>query len=312
VAPRWRIGLVLSGAVLPGTLALGLAGAAAAANGQVCEGVVIDDGNGSASAQAANVAPGTSDLQALGAAGDSATQNDTGLVCVINNFPANGLQNCLATSGGLYYYWSYWQGDPYTNTWTYAEAGPASHTVSSGQTYVEGWRFQNPGPATASATKPSMTPTAAFAQACPGVVPVASSGGATGSGGGGGGSSPGQSNPPPTSTTTSPTPSAGPGPSPSRTTVVGGGTTPATVATTTTRPGSGTSAPGEASAATTTTTSRERSVPKPEVAKAALTGVRHGSPAGGDPALPMVIVAVIIAALGALAWWRWRGRPVEE
>ena len=153
-----RTGLPVVGALLLGPLVFGPAGAAGAASGQVCMGVVVDDSS-NATAQAAEVAPGTSDLQALSAAGDTATQNNSGLVCAINNVPADGLQNCLETAGsGQYYYWSYWEGDPYTNTWTYANVGPASHTVDTGQTYVEGWRYQDPGADNPTATKPSVTP----------------------------------------------------------------------------------------------------------------------------------------------------------
>jgi uncharacterized membrane protein YgcG len=320
VARRRHTGLVLGGTLLAGVLALGPTGAGGASNGQVCEGVVIDDGNGSASAQAADVTPGTSDLQALAAAGDSATQNDSGLICAIDDYPADGLQNCLATSGSDYFYWSYWEGDPSTDTWTYAEVGPASHTVSSGQTYVQGWRYEDPGPDTPSATKPSITPAAAFAQACPGVTPVASGGsGGSGSGGsgsgsdgsGGGGSSAGGANPSAASTTTSPPAATGEAPPPTRPTVVGGATA-STAATTTTRPGTSPDAPSGAAGSTTTTAPGDRSGPKPVVARAALAGTRHGSSGGGDPALPVVIVAVLIVALGGLAWWRWRRRPVEE
>ena len=146
-------------------------------------GVVVDDGgyNGKGAAvQAANVGPGVSDLQALQVAGDTAYVNNVGLVCAIDDgngvgqVPADGVQNCLATSGSDYFYWAYWEGDPYTNTWTYASIGPAEHTVNSGQTYVEGWSYQNPGPDNLNAKKPSVSPGSAFAQACPGVTPVSS------------------------------------------------------------------------------------------------------------------------------------------
>jgi len=103
----------------------------AAASGQVCMGVEVDDGSGAqATPQEAQVPPGSSDLDGLSAADDTFTQNNSGLVCAINNYPTNGLQNCSAAANGLYYYWSYWQGDPYTDTWTYAEVGPAEHTVT--------------------------------------------------------------------------------------------------------------------------------------------------------------------------------------
>ncbi len=176
--PPLRTGLlVVAGLAIGGLVTSAVPAGPALASGQVCEGVVVDEGTGAAPApQTAEVAPGASDLDALDAAGDTATQNSSGLVCAINAYPPNGLQACLNTAGSLYYYWSYWEGDPATNTWTYAPVGPAEHTVSAGQTYVEGWRYQDPGPDGPSATKPSVTPAAAFAQACPGVTPVSSVG----------------------------------------------------------------------------------------------------------------------------------------
>ena len=152
----------------------------------MCAGIVIDDGTGGGApvSQGASVPPGSSDLDLLNAAGDTFTQNDSGLICAINNYPANGLQNCLNAAHGLYYYWSYWEGDPTTNTWTYANVGTAEHTVTAGQSYVEGWRYQDPGPDSPDATKPSVTPAAAFAQACSGGSRRhPPSGGGTGAGG---------------------------------------------------------------------------------------------------------------------------------
>ena len=316
MTPRSRAGLLLGGTLLVGVLALLPAGAGGAAGGGVCEGIVVDDGPNagqqnwsSVAVQTANVAPGSSDLDALSAAADTPTQNGSGLVCAINDYPPDGLQNCLATSGGGYDYWSYWQGDPSTNTWTYAEIGPASHTVDSGQTYVEGWRYQYPGPDNPSAPKPSVTPAAAFAQACPGVTPepVPSSdggGGGSGSGEGGGGSSP---PPAPTTSTTGPV-TSGSQPA-TRPTGAGGGAS----GTTTTHTGSpGASVPVTAPALATTTTEGTRTAPRSAAAKAALAAADHGSPGGGDPVLPIVLVGLIIAALAGLTWWRWRRRPMEE
>ena len=319
-----RTGLPVVGAHGLGPLILGPTGVAEAANGQVCLGIVIDNGPNSTeqnwapvATQGAQVAPGTSDLQSLAAAGDTATQNNSGLVCAINNFPANGLQNCLSTSGsGQYFYWSYWEGDPYTNTWTYANVGPASHTVSAGQTYVEGWRYQDPGADNPTATKPSVSPGAAFAQACPGVTPVPSggSGGSGGGGSGGGGSagSGGGSSPGTASPSASPT---------STTSVTGGGAAAARTgvggisngATTTSRPGAAAnSAPGATHETSTTTTAVGGSGKSGDEKAALADAPRNGGSGGGDPALPIVIVAVVIALLGGLAWWRWRRRPLEE
>ena len=321
-----RTSLPVAGALILGPLLLGPAGAAEAASGQVCMGIVIDDGPNSTeqhwapvATQGVQVAPGTSDLQAMTAAGDTFTQNNAGLVCAINDFPADGLANCLSTAGsGQYFYWSYWEGDPYTNTWTYANVGPASHTVSTGQTYVEGWRYQDPGPDNPDATKPSVSPSAAFAQACPGVAPVpaGSSGGggsggsgSGGGGGGGGGTGSGGGSAPvtagaaaPTTTTAAP----GSGATAPRTAV--GGATNGT--TTTSHPGSGGNPkPG---ASTTTTTVRNGTDHHDAKTNALADPRGHGGSGGGDPALPIVIVAVVILALVGLAWWRWRRRPLEE
>ena len=314
-----RSGLLAAACLVVGGLAVAtLPATPAVASGQVCEGIVLDDGNGSAAAvQAGQVAPGASDLEALSTAGDTVAENDSGLVCAIDNYPANGLANCTATSGGDYYYWSYWSGDPYTNTWTYAEIGPSEHTVTDGQTYVQGWRYQDPGPSGPSATKPSVTPAAAFAQACPGVTPVAPSSGGGGSGSGGGGSGSGGSTPTttaPTPTTTQTTQATAPGPSPPPTpagTHASGGTT------TTTRAASGTAPPGEtASTSTTTTTTTVGSHPRPTArsakAKLAASDAAAQGHSGGNAALPIVIVALLIALLGGAAWFRWRRRPGEE
>jgi hypothetical protein len=325
MSPRPRTSLLLGGTLLFGLLILGPSGAAVAANGQVCMGVVVDDGPNSsqpnwapAAVRTAQIAPGTTDLQALVAAGDTATQNNSGLVCAIDNFPANGLQDCLSTSGGgQFYYWSYWEGDPYSNTWTYASIGPAEHTVSSGQTYVEGWRFQDPGADNSSAPKPSMTPAAAFAQACPGVQPVPSggSGGGAGSGSGGGNSGSGGSSPvtPGPSASATPTSSV-PGPSsPGPQTAAGGGASSEGDTTTTSHPATGANPPSRAAqGASTTTTTAGRST-NGGGNKTALADARgHGASGGGDPALPIVVVAAVIVLLGGLAWWRWRRRPLEE
>jgi hypothetical protein len=289
---------------------------AAGASGPVCAGIVVDDGNSSTpSTQAALVASGSSDLDAMNAAGDTVTQNDAGLVCAINNYPANGLQNCLSTSGSLYYYWSYWQGDPYTNSWSYGEVGPAEHTVSDGQTYVVGWRYQDPGPDNESATKPSVTPAEAFAQACPGVTPVAPSGGGGGSSGAGGSGGSGatptsapatsSATPPPAPTSAAPSPGAASGGSHS---VPSGKTTPSRGASGSSVPSSGT---GSSTTSTTARTGTTTPAPRRTAAKLALTNAHRGS-SGGDPALPILLVAVLIGVIGTVAWFRWRRRPAEE
>jgi len=290
-------------------------------------GAVVDDGgyNGNGAAvQAANVAPGSSDLQALQVAGDSVYQNSSGLVCAIDDgngagqVPANGVQNCLASSGSDYYYWAYWVGDPYTNTWTYANIGPAEHSVNSGQTYVEGWSYQNPGPDNPNAAKPSVSPATAFARACPGVQPGPSggSGGGGGSGGSsgggtggtGGGSLPATPSPSAaTTTTTSPVGGGSPVPRTEPGSPASSGTN-----TTTTHPGSGTAAPPDGTHATSTTPTGGVVAQRGDGKTALAYGAAHRTSGGGDPALPIMIIAAVIVLLGGLAWWRWRRRPVEE
>ena len=326
-----RIGLPVAGALFLGPLVLGQAGAAAAAggNGQVCMGVVVDAGPNSSETNwypvavlGASAAPGsTSDLDALSQVGYPPSTNSAGLVCAIRNFPDNGVQNCLRTAdNGQYYYWSYWQGDPYTNTWTYANSAPASHTLSSGQTYVEGWRYQDPGPDNPTATKPSVSPSAAFAQACPGVTPVppGGSGGGSGSGGSGGGGATGSgggstgpavSPGAPTPTTAVTGTGSGPRTAGGGTSAAGGGTT------TTSHPAVGTGAPpgtnGDASSTTTTSTGVGAHHSDPTTASA-LAHVRGTNGGGGVPVLPIALVATVILVFGALAWWRWGRRPLEE
>jgi hypothetical protein len=277
-------------------------------------GVVVDDGNGSPpTTQAAQVVAGSSDLDAMNAAGDTVTQNNSGLVCAIDNYPANGLQNCLATSGGLYFYWSYWQGDPYTNTWTYGEIGPAEHTVGEGQTYVEGWRYQDPGADNPSATKPAVTPAAAFAQACPGVAPVAPSSGAGGRPGGGG-SGGTVSSTTSAAATPPPPPATSPGSGAVAPTSTSGGSHPAPSAKASpSRGATGPSVPSSpASSSTTTTSGRGTPAPNRTAPKLALTTTARRGHSGGDPALPILLVALLIGLIAAAAWFRWRRRPAEE
>jgi len=281
-----------------------LATASAASN--VCMGIVIDYGNSQVpsspptSVQGPSVASGTSDLQAMDDAGDSVSQNDSGLVCAINDFPTNGVDNCTTRSGSAFYYWSYWQGDPYTNTWTYANIGPAEHEVQQGQTYVEGWRYQDPGPDSASAPPPSVKPAAAFAQACPGVTPVPKATNST---------TPTTTTTPATSTSTSTTatsttsPTAAPHTGATTTTLTKshGGTT-----TTTTK------APVPATTTTPSTTTTTITSPRRHKGTSLGAPPIHPNKGSGDPLLPVLVVTAVIAVLGGLAYFRWRRKPVEE
>jgi hypothetical protein len=294
--------------VAGGLVAVVTAAVPALASGQVCAGMVIDDGNGAAPlTQGATVSPGSSDLDLLHAVGDVVAQNNAGLVCAIDDYPPNGLQSCLSASHGLFYYWSYWEGDPATNTWTYANIGPAEHTVTAGQSYVEGWRYQDPGPDSPAAPKPSVSPATALAKACSSSNPVPTTSVGTPTTG--------------VPATTSPSPAHAAAPPATNGRSVPGSTAPpsargavnATTTTVATR--SGTVPPSGASglptSTTSTTPSLKRSNPKSGAAKLALSSKTEHRGSGGDPMLPIVLVVVVIGGLCAVAWFRWRRRPRE-
>ena len=68
------------------------------------------------------VTPGsTDDLQAMEDAGIAYQQNDSNLVCTDQQRirPTASTTAWRPGSTGRFFYWSYWQGDPTTNTWTY-------------------------------------------------------------------------------------------------------------------------------------------------------------------------------------------------
>jgi len=79
--------------------------------------------------------------------------NDSGLLCAIDGYPANG---CGAQAGSHYAYWSYWHGG---KSWQYANNGPGEWQVSKGD--VEGWRFQANGSASPSDPPPRAASSAA-------------------------------------------------------------------------------------------------------------------------------------------------------
>ena len=119
-----------------------------AAAADVYVAVVIDFGGGPGApsdiVQCVSVPAGSTDAQALSMVDDHTTAYATsGLLCGIDTYPPDALANCRATSGDDYFFWSYWHGTG--GTWVYANDGPAEQVVTSGD--VEGWRFQDPGPA---------------------------------------------------------------------------------------------------------------------------------------------------------------------
>ncbi len=131
------------GALIP--LKMAIASADSVGN-DVYVAVVVDFGNGSTMTTVSKCVPVASsahDADALAAVvgSDNVAYANSGLLCAIDNYPANGVQNCGESVGsGDYDYWSYWHGA--TGSWVYANDGPAEQSVSSPADDLEGWKFQ--------------------------------------------------------------------------------------------------------------------------------------------------------------------------
>ena len=272
--------------------------------------VVVDFGNGSSMATVSKCVPVASnakDSDALAAAVGSSNvaYAGSGLLCAIDTYPVNGVQNCGQSVGnGDFDYWSYWHGS--SGQWVYANNGPAEQSVSSPADDVEGWKFQSDEPATSSDPPPSVAPS--YAQICNASTEVPPAQG---------------SSPAATTTTTTSEPAVTP-------TTAASTPGPAVAATTTTA----VSTRSKSDSATTTTTTTG---PAGRTTTTSTTGDpsgkgagSHGSSAthraaeasaasyrskGGDSSsslVPVILVAVVVAALGGFALFRWRRRPAEE
>jgi len=297
------------GALVP--LKLAIASADSVGN-DVYVAVVIDFGNGSSMTTVSKCVPVASnahDADALAAAVGSANvaYSGSGLLCAIDNYPVNGVQNCGQSVGnGVYDYWSYWHGA--SGSWMYASNGPAEQSVSSQPDDVEGLRFQTNEPASSSDPTPAVAPS--YAQICNASteVPPAQTSSAS-----------------PTTTTTAAAPAA-PSVTPTTARAVGGSggasttTIPVNIrskstgtgsATTTTMPAGTTTTLAPGSSSGTAAGSQGSSDARPSAVASAAS---HGGTTGGSShnLLPGVLIAVVVAALGAFALWRWRRRPAEE
>jgi hypothetical protein len=318
-----------------------------AAAAEIYVAVVVDFGGGPGSPTAivdcVTVPSGSTDAQALADAVDQETAySNSGLLCAIEGYPPNGVSNCDASSGQDYYYWSYWHGS--TGSWVYANDGPAEQVVAPGD--VEGWRFEDPGPANPSAAKPGPAPE--YAAICPQAAgattttsPATSvttttaaprAGGGTpdttGPGGGSGTTGPGGG---------SGTTGSGTGSSPTTVPAAagGGGGGPSTASTTpaigpgtggtggSTAPGGGAKAAAgskPAGAASSDHGHPSRTAPRPAIRGPTAHRGRPGRPGralgdvggarapGGTDPWPLAVTGVIVLALGAGALLRWRRR----
>ena len=295
------------GALVP--LKLAIASADSVGN-DVYVAVIVDFGSGSSMSSVSKCVPVASnahDSDALAAAvgAGNVAYSNSGLLCSIDNYPANGVQNCGQSVGsGDFDYWSYWHGS--SGSWVYANDGPAEHSVASPGNDVEGWRFQVNQPDNSSDPPPGAAPS--YAQICnastevpPAQTPAAAV----------------------TTTTTAATPTppsatpttgrAGTGPALATTPTIAAGTRSksgvsttkaapgATTSTTTTSPGDTASGGGSADGSSST----HRSI----VASAAS---RHSDGGASSNVLPVILIVVAVAALGGLALFRWRRRPAEE
>jgi hypothetical protein len=301
----WRRARVVTGALFLGAVGAALAPAGpdalvpfkvltASAADQLYAAVVVEFADGSTTSHCVPVSSGESDLQALAQVYPVGT-SDSGLVCTIDNMPAGGVANCNATSNGQYFFWSYWHGS--SGSWSLAGNGPAEQMVSPGD--VQGWHFLNPGPLTpGNAYAPQAIPS--YAQICAAEIA-------------------------PATTTPAAAPPAQPGSAPAgpqgsngssgtTTTAAGGSSKTGHASTTTTKPtGPTTTVASSAGSNAKGPTNQGRSGGQARSTNGTALAAHSTSGAGGgNPLLPIVLVAVVILALGGFGFFRWRRRPAEE
>jgi hypothetical protein len=256
------------------------------------------------------VASSAHDADALAAAvgsGNVAYAN-SGLLCAIDNYPANGVQNCGQSVGsGKYDYWSYWQGS--TGSWVYADDGPAEQSVSSPADDVEGWMFQLDEPDNRTSPPPGVAPS--YSQICnPSTeVPPPASSPAPATTTSTNATAPASVTPTTAKTSAAPAPSATTG-----TAVSTGSKSSGATSTTTTAAAAGTTTTTLASGGSDGAGGARSQGSSDEHRSAVASASLHGSSGGGSSTnlLPVILVAVVVAALGGFALFRWRRRPAEE
>jgi hypothetical protein len=139
----------------------------------ICVGLVVDARplGGPVSADCATVPGGSTGYDVLRAAGHTVGFRHDGLICTIDNRPADG---CAATDAQ--HYWAYFHRKPQSSSWSYSNEGATTYQPDNGAT--EGWVWRNGDsatpkdvpytticPKTASPTpRPSSPPPSASAQ----------------------------------------------------------------------------------------------------------------------------------------------------
>ena len=281
--------------------------------------VVVDFGNGSSMTTVSKCVPVASngrDSDALAAAVGSSNVSyaGSGLLCAIDIYPANGVQNCGQSVGNGDYDFvgqKYWHGT--SGQWSYSNNGPAGQSVSNPPDDVEGWKFQIDEPASSSGLRRRVWHPP-YAQICNASTEVP----------------PPQTPANPVTTTMAP-PSAAPSSTPTTASTPAG---PRAAAPTSSAISTRSKSGGPLSATTTTTTTAASGATtttsvsggsrgpdggsrgSSDARRTSPTPVRRptGSSAAGsssDP-IPGVLVGVVVIALAAFALVRWRRRPAEE
>jgi hypothetical protein len=303
------------GALVPLKMAVA---AADSVGSDVYVAVVVDFGNGTTKTYCVPVASKARDTDALAAAvgTSNVSYSSSGLLCAINGYPSDGVQNCGQSVGnGDYDFWSYWHGS--SGQWSYAENGPAGQSVSNPADDVEGWKFQNSEPASSNDPPPGVAPS--YTQICNASTEVPPAQTTTATGGASGAPTGSVSS----SGTTGSTPTTAAAPAGS------GGATPTTSPVTSrsmagipTSSTTTTGAAGAGAAAGTTTTSISGGSSGAESGSHGSSDARriadasasaHESSGGSSSdVLPGVLVGVVVVGLATFALVRWRRRPAEE
>ena len=144
--------------------------APAAATKTICVGLVVDARplGGPAAAQCTTVPDGSTGYDVLRSAGHHVGFRQDGIICTIDNRPADG---CAKTDA--LHYWAYFHREPKSSSWSYSNEGATTYKPDNGET--EGWVWRDGDMATpkdvpysaicpqSSSPSPSPRPTATHA-----------------------------------------------------------------------------------------------------------------------------------------------------
>ena len=117
--------------------------APASATKTICVGLVVDARSlgGPASTDCANVPDGSTGYDVLRRAGHTVGFRRDGIICTIDDRPADG---CSKTDA--LHYWAYFHREPKSSSWTYSDEGANTYKPENGET--EGWVWRDGNQAT--------------------------------------------------------------------------------------------------------------------------------------------------------------------